>query len=62
MIMRTEQEKYLDALHKAHEFKKALDDLKPETRERLFRALLGVSTMQEVVTKLCEMFTNHGKL
>ena len=60
--MKTEQEKYLDALHKAYEFKNALDDLKPETQERLFKDLLQVSTLQELNARICAILRNRGMI
>lgn len=60
--MNTEQEKYLEALHKAHELKKAIDDLKPETKERLFKDLFQVATMQELRNRLWAELHNHGMI
>ena len=45
--MKTEQEKYVDALHKILDLKKALEDLTPESKERLFRELLGIAGIQQ---------------
>jgi len=60
--MKTEQEKYLDALHKAIDFKKALDELQPENQKKLFQDLLGVASIQEVRVRLWAMMEYYGKI
>ena len=60
--MKTEQEKYLDAFHKACELRKAINDLRPETRRRLLRELFQISTVEELQARICSEFQNYGKL
>ena len=60
--MKTEQEMYLEALHKAIDFKKALDELRPENQKRLFQELLGVASIQEVHARLCAMINCCDKM
>lgn len=60
--MKTENEKYLEAMHKAIDFKKALDGLQPENQKRLFQELLGVTSMQEIYARLCAMLNRCDKM
>lgn len=58
--MKSEQEKYLEALNKAREFKNAFDDLTPESKNRLMQNLLGVATVQEAMCILQQIMQNNG--
>lgn len=50
--MMSEQEKYLDALQKTYELKKALDDLNPESRVRLFEEVTEAAGFQQLILEL----------
>lgn len=50
--MLTEQQKLVDALRKAEEFKKAFIELTPENRKELVKAVLQVTSLQEAFMKL----------
>lgn len=47
--MKTEQEKYIDALHKALDLKNALDDLTDESKMRLLKELCEIAGMQQYI-------------
>ena len=46
--MKTEEEKYLEAFHKALDLKKAMDDLKPESKQRLINELVQIASFQQL--------------
>ena len=58
--MKSEQEKHLEALNKAREFKNAFDDLTPESKNRLMQDLLGVATLQEAICIMQRMMQANG--
>lgn len=60
--MKTEQEKYFEAKYKAIDFLKALNELQPENKMRLFQELLGVTSMQEIYARLCAMLNHCDKI
>lgn len=45
--MKTEEEKYREAFHKALDLKKAMDDLKPESKQRLINELVQIASFQQ---------------
>lgn len=58
--MKSEQEKYLEALNKAREFIEAFNDLTPASKNRLMQNLLGVATAQEAMRILQQIMQNNG--
>lgn len=50
--MKTEQEKYTDAMQKAMELKKAIDDMAKETKVRFAQDVVQATGMQQMVSEL----------
>ena len=46
--MKTEEEKYREAFHKALDLKKAMDDLKPESIQRLINEMAQIASFQQL--------------
>lgn len=58
----TEQQKYLDALRKAEDFKRAFVELSPARREQLAKTVLHVSSLQEALAILRNMLFPNGRM
>lgn len=60
--MMTEQQKYLDALRKAEDLKKAFEELSPASKVQLAKDVLQVTSFQEAIKKIKMIFQYNGWL
>lgn len=58
--MKSEEEKYLETVHKAHEFVKAFGELKPESQQRLIQEIMCAASLQEVIYRMQAFMMNNN--
>lgn len=56
--MKTEQEKYLEAVHKVHELKKIFDEMFPETKAKFLQDIVQTTGIQRILNELQNYLSN----
>ena len=56
--MKTEEEKYLEAVHKVHELKKSFDEMLPETKAKFLQDIAQATGIQHLLNELQKYLSN----
>ena len=56
--MKTEQEKYIEAVHKVHELKKSFDEMLPETKVKFLQDIVKATGTQHLLNELQKYHSN----